>query len=165
MFLSNWKKMKIIFVFVWLSFLLNEVCCFNSIELLGVYVRWSNLGSKTDFFLTSSLANGIDPSDAWLAIGINNNTLMDFANIVVCRNSPILKEVSYYKAIPSRDLVRMDSNDTKIGLSNTRVQYLDGNFSCSFTRENFQNVSGYHQVDTVSAYYFLVAFGSGLNII
>lgn len=55
-----------------ISFLALNCCLGASVNLFGVYIRWTNLENKTDFYVTSSLGKGVDPKNAWLSIGIND---------------------------------------------------------------------------------------------
>lgn len=55
----------------------------DSINLLGVYIEWENQGSQTEFHATSDLSQISDPSDAWLAIGVNTENKMVFLIFII----------------------------------------------------------------------------------
>jgi hypothetical protein len=50
----------------------------RSVNLLSnrVFVQWENKGNYTSFYATTSLATGIDPRNAWFAIGLNKDSDM-----------------------------------------------------------------------------------------
>ncbi len=64
-------------LFVLHLFIIASINCqTQSITVNNVFVRWTNRGSSTDFFLTSSLATGVIANDAWVGVGINNANVM-----------------------------------------------------------------------------------------
>lgn len=50
--------------------------CFQSINLLGLYIEWQNQGEQTEFRISSPLGSIVDVNSAWLAVGINNAAAM-----------------------------------------------------------------------------------------
>jgi hypothetical protein len=42
----------------------------------NLFVRMINDGQFTQFYATSPLGNGVNPNDAWLALGLNNEPAM-----------------------------------------------------------------------------------------
>lgn len=65
-----------IFVLNVILFQINNLACLQSIDIKDVHIEWQNKGEQTEFFVTSSLVDLKDITDSWLAIGINNVTLM-----------------------------------------------------------------------------------------
>lgn len=47
------------------------------------YIQWANQGQQTVFYVTSSLASGISPNDAWMAIGFNDVKFMVINYIIL----------------------------------------------------------------------------------
>jgi hypothetical protein len=66
----------------------------------------------------------------------------------------------YYNVIANS--VKMDPLKPQLGLSNTSVYVSQGNFYCSFNRENYIpfNEKYFNAVNDVSPY-FLIAYGTG----
>lgn len=83
-----------ILIFVGLA--ANNCICQSSLNLLGVHITWNNLGDRTEFNVTSSLSPGVDVNDAWIGVGLNNETSMvqKFSQIRI-----ILKNISDLKLI------------------------------------------------------------------
>jgi len=48
----------------------------RSININNVHIEWTNDGSYTEFYVTSSLDDNIDVEDAWLGIGLNQDRTM-----------------------------------------------------------------------------------------
>jgi len=79
LFFSNFirgDKMQLALLVVLLSFFSNINCQTQSITVNNVFVRWTNRGSSTDFFLTSSLSPDVSANDGWIGVGINNGNTM-----------------------------------------------------------------------------------------
>jgi len=63
-----------------IQFILLLPCIINSLTLIkcesitvsNIEITWTNLGNQTNFKISSSLANGILPVNAWLAFGFNS---------------------------------------------------------------------------------------------
>jgi hypothetical protein len=55
-------------------------CNSKEINIKNANIKWFNNGQTTDFYVTSSLANGISSSNAWLGIGLNTED--DMVNIL-----------------------------------------------------------------------------------
>jgi hypothetical protein len=55
----------------------------------------------------------------------------------------------------------LDQNFSQLGLSNLRTAIVQNNFTCSFSRENRLNRTGYYQILPNTIPYMLVAYGSG----
>lgn len=57
--------------------LINAFACQNqmSVNIIDTYVTWQNLGTETEFKITSPLG-GANVNDAWIAVGINDGPLM-----------------------------------------------------------------------------------------
>jgi hypothetical protein len=52
--------------------MIQTVNLFNN----NVFYSLTNNGQSTQFYVTTPLGNGVSPSDAWLAIGFNDNPKM-----------------------------------------------------------------------------------------
>ncbi len=63
-------------VFILAYFLLKQEVTAQSISINNVYVKWRNLGTQTEFMITSSLNDKINPDNAWIALGINSYKTM-----------------------------------------------------------------------------------------
>lgn len=68
--------LKFIYSLLVLLGLLQYAKSLQSINLLDVNINWENQGSQTEFHVTSQLNQISDPSDAWLAIGLNTEPKM-----------------------------------------------------------------------------------------
>ncbi len=68
----------LIIYLIFLGYNLNESNAQQVITINNVQIAYINTGSKTDFFLSSSLAKGIKPDNSWLAIGFNSDNKMVF---------------------------------------------------------------------------------------
>jgi hypothetical protein len=44
----------------------------QTMNIAGLTVTWRNMGTRTAFSVTASVANGVAISDCWIGIGINN---------------------------------------------------------------------------------------------
>ena len=59
--------------------LINVYLCQNkpSVSIIDTYVTWQNLGTETEFTITSPLG-GLNVNDAWIAVGVNDGPIMVF---------------------------------------------------------------------------------------
>lgn len=48
----------------------------GSMSLVDSYVTWTNNGMETEFTITSNFKEQIDPSNAWIALGVNSQRKM-----------------------------------------------------------------------------------------
>jgi hypothetical protein len=55
----------------------------------------------------------------------------------------------------------MDYTNPSLGISNERVKVINGNLTCSFTRENVYPYEGYYNITYNNYPYVLVAYGIG----
>lgn len=67
---------KILNLFVLLNVIKTSFCMIQTIDVFGVHILWENQGSQTFFNVTSSLGTLTSTTEAWLAIGINNQPSM-----------------------------------------------------------------------------------------
>lgn len=63
-------------VFILAYFLLKQEVTSQSISINNVYIKWRNLGTQTEFVITSSLNDKISPDSAWIGLGINSYKTM-----------------------------------------------------------------------------------------
>ncbi len=48
----------------------------ESITVSNIEIKWTNIGAQTNFQISSSLGNGLLPSNAWLAFGFNSQMVI-----------------------------------------------------------------------------------------
>lgn len=46
-------------------------CSAQRVTLLNIEIRYSNRGNQTDFEITSPLGTNVNPSFAWIGVGLN----------------------------------------------------------------------------------------------
>jgi hypothetical protein len=71
--------MKIQFLVAYIMNSLALIKC-ESLTVSNIEINWTNLGSQTNFKISSSLANGILPLNAWLAFGFNSQMVTSMIN-------------------------------------------------------------------------------------
>lgn len=54
----------------------QDIVASGSISLVNSFVTWKNLGEQTEFTITSKFDSRIDPSNAWLSLGVNSDPKM-----------------------------------------------------------------------------------------
>jgi hypothetical protein len=73
-------SLKLVILIVSLSVLKSNS---KEINVKNVNIKWFNDGQTTDFYVTSSLASGISPSNAWLGIGLNSaDNMVKLLNLI-----------------------------------------------------------------------------------
>lgn len=149
----------------------------QSINVANSYVTWRNLGTETEFNITSKL-EGLNVQDAWIALGLNNLPQMvhhiyktfflikyffkSGTNAVVCRYaSTVLKVHHYLNSGYSSSL--LNPTDPYIGLLSSKVQIFDSNLTCSFRRENSVDFKGYININELSSLNIIVAYNIGIK--
>ena len=71
--------------FILACFLLKQEVTSQSISINNVYIKWRNLGTQTEFVITSSLNHLISPDNAWIGLGINSyKTMVNFIFYQIC---------------------------------------------------------------------------------
>ena len=66
----RFKIKSIIALIIFLNYQVSQIKC-QSINVANSFVQWNNLGSETEFIVTSKL-NGFSAKNAWIAVGINS---------------------------------------------------------------------------------------------
>ncbi|RNA12909.1 hypothetical protein BpHYR1_041929 [Brachionus plicatilis] len=132
----------------------------GSMSLVNSHVTWTNNGMATEFTVTSDFNGEIDPSNAWISLGVNSAPQMSGTNAVVCVNTASGSSVAHHINRGYQSPL-FDSSRPSLGLNNTKLDVVNRNLTCSFTREKFFNVSGYFGFDSMTSLHILVAYGQG----
>lgn len=139
---------------------LYEVRCQTNLDLYSVSITYANRGNQTDFYVTTSFGStGVLASNAWLGVGINNASIMNGGNAVICRNGPSVQFVQSNLNQNYNSAPFVSSNT--LGLSGTSIAANGNNLTCSFSRANSASNPNYISVNTSDQLYFIVAFGTG----
>lgn len=72
------------------------------------------------------------------------------------------KSVKSYISNGYNGVLLIDQYDPQVGLSNIKIELVQKNLSCSFTRENILLVNNYFPLNIDYPPYLLVAYGSGI---
>jgi hypothetical protein len=67
-------QIKLLIIYIISS--LNYLFKCESITVSNIEIKWTNLGIQTNFQISSSLGNGLLPSNAWLAFGFNSQMVI-----------------------------------------------------------------------------------------
>lgn len=123
----------------------------------GVQVTYTNKGTATDFVVKSKMTN-TGTSQAWLAIGFSQSGRMAGSNIVFCKNTATGTSVDH-RISRSYSEPEVFSSPQQ-GLTNTKVQVVNGELVCSFTRQNsFASNTDYWDLSK-SKPYVIAAYGT-----
>jgi hypothetical protein len=160
----------------------NSCSSQTTMTVLGnVQITYANRGTFTDFLVTCPLSQGMSLTNAWVGVGFNLNQKMvryltlvqreihfvifffciskDLTNAVICINSNAAKSVDNYWIRGYSPPNYLDLSIPKLGLSNTQVTSNNGNFLCSFRRENSVTTnSNYFNLNNQKPY-LIVAYG------
>ena len=136
----------------------------QQVSLRGVDVLMTrSLTEAGDFTMITAVvslgvleAAGVTPGDSWLGIGLNTQSDMSGADIVLCRKTPNSYWVRHLYSLGTV-LVQQDSRNPLVGLGNARLMIDANELVCSFTRNNSYNP----QAIDLDQLYVLVAFGNG----
>ena len=73
-------KTQIRFIIIYIITNLNYLFKCESITVSNIEIKWTNVGTQTNFQISSSLGNGLLPSNAWLAFGFNSQMVIWILN-------------------------------------------------------------------------------------
>lgn len=54
----------------------KDIVASGSISLVNSFITWKNRGEETEFTITSNFNQGIDPTNAWISLGVNSDRKM-----------------------------------------------------------------------------------------
>lgn len=141
-----------------LAYFLAEFCNAGTVTISGVEINYVNRGSQTDFTVRWPQP-AISVNNIWLGIGLNANNRMDGASAIICQSSGGNTAVTHYlnSGFSSNYI---DPSNLAVGTSNPSVTTTNGEFVCSFTRDNSNNVAGYYNLNTNTSPYIILAYGT-----
>ena len=156
------KFALITFTFLALIF---EASSQNTVKLVKnrVSINWEYHDSLSSFQVVVEPTVDTNFKDSWLAIGFNANAVMANAGVVVCRNNAkkSVTSVQHYLNTNAYNSFPLDRRNLSIGLSNARVNIVDGKLVCSFTRNNYINRQGYFRIAPEKKVFLVAAYGTG----
>jgi hypothetical protein len=136
----------------------------QSILLGGVQVSWYRFRigpDQTNFTVQSALNAEVDPTDAWIGVGLSDNKDLERTHFFICRNSPTLKWIRHYVVAGNNQVLLFDAGNQTLGLSSPFVIVNSDILRCTFTIDNKR---AYFDDVNYTRAYIIVAYGPGLFI-